>query len=459
MFIKSRQFVLSSTVLAMSMILAACGSAPAAPAATSAPAAPATAAPAADAPKATEAPKAEEKPTEAPKPAEKPTNTPEPPAIFGKGDRKVVIWHGWGGDYRKAIEKIFAAYADKNGIVVELLKVDDIGNKVSVAVPTGQGPDIIAWVDDQIGKNVLSEAIQPLNDLGVDEKYLSDNFTATATKAMIYDGKVYGIPESMEALTMICNKKLITADQLPKTTDELIAKSKEYNKAPDKYLFVYNAKNDAYFSAPWWQGSGVTLVTPDGKTEIASENGVKAATLIKSFTEIMPKDIDYGVADTLFKDGKSACIMNGPWSIADYLGKGIEVYLNVLPTVSNSNQPAKPFVGVKMLMLANKAKNAKDAVEVMKFYGSTEVQTELAKVNKQVPANIKAQDAVKDDPIIAGFIAQAANGEPLPNTEFIDAMWEPTGKTVEAIWTGASAPEQAVKDGADAFDKKAKDLK
>lgn len=456
------KFVFSSLAIAAAIILAACGGAapaatkaPAAPAAaTEAPAAAATTAPAADA---TAAPEAAA--TEAPVAGATAAPTAEPPTVFGKGDRKVVIWHGWDGEYRKALEKIFADYATKNGITIELLKVADVGQKVSIAVPTGQGPDIIAWVDDQIGKNVLAEAIQPLNDLGVDEAYLKANFTPVAATAMVYDGKIYGIPESMEALTMICNNALIKSDQLPKTTDDLIAQSKTYNKAPDKYLFVYNAKNDAYFSAPWWQGAGVTLVTPEGTTELASENGIKAANLIKSFTEIMPKDIDYGVADTLFKDGKSACIMNGPWSIADYIAKGIDVSLTPLPIVSSSGQPAKPFVGVKMLMLANKAKNAKDAVEVMKYYGTTEVQVALAKVNKQVPANTAAQEQVKSDPIIAGFIAQAANGAPLPNTEFIDAMWDPTAKTVEAIWTGASTPEQAVKDGADLFAEKVKDLK
>lgn len=41
--------------------------------------------------------------------------------------------------------------------------------------------------------------------------------------------------------------------------------------------FVYNAKSDIYGTAPWWQGSGVTLVTPDGKTELASENGISGA--------------------------------------------------------------------------------------------------------------------------------------------------------------------------------------
>lgn len=333
-----------------------------------------------------------------------------------------------------------------------------MSNKAQLAVPTGQGPDIIVWVDDQIGKNALKQIIQPLDQYGVNEAYLKENFTDTATKAMIYDKKVYGIPESMEALTLICNNKLVKAADVPKNTDDLIKASKAYN-AKDKYLFAYNAKNDAYFSAPWWQGMGVNLVTPDGKTEIASENGVKAANLIKSFTEIMPKDIDYGVADTLFKEGKSACIENGPWAIADYLKAGIDVALYPLPIVSGSGKPAKPFVGVKMMMLANKAKEPKAAIELMKFYGSAEAQTVLGQVNKQVPANKKAQDAVKSDVIIAGFIAQAALGEPLPNNEFIDAMWEPTGKAVEAIWTGASDPAKAVKDAEALFEKKAKDLR
>lgn len=430
--------------------------APAAPAATEAPAA-ATEAPAA----ATEAPAAEASvaPTEAPAaPAADATPTEEPPVNLGTSGPKITLWHGWGGDYYKAIEKIFADYAQKNNVTIELLKVNDIGNKVGLAVPTGQGPDIISWVNDQIGKNVLLQAIQPLNELGVDETYLNENFTETAAKAMVYDGKVYGIPESMEALTIICNSALLPADQFPKTTDDLIAESQKYNAAPDKYLFVYNAKNDAYFSAPWWLGSGVSLVTPEGTTQLDSESGLAAGKLIQSFTQIMPKDIDYGVADTLFKDGKTACIMNGPWSIADYQGKGIDVQLTTIPTVSNSGTPGKPFVGVKMLMLANNAKQPQAAVELMKYYGTPEVQTQLAKANKQVPANKVAQEQVKDDPVIAGFIAQAANGEPLPNTEFIDAMWAPTGKTVEAIWTGAD-PATAIKEGAAAFEEAARDLR
>jgi maltose-binding protein MalE len=464
-----RMLKLLSVFAVMAVLLAACGgggttasptAAPAAggEAATAAPAAggEATAAPAAG--EATAAPAAEE-PTAAPADASAPTAEPTPEVqALGSGSTKVVVWHSWGGEYFTTIQKLFGDYATKNNVTIELVKQSDLNNKVSVAVPSGQGPDIIAWVDDQIGKNALSEIIQPLDQYGVDKAYLDANFTPVAASAMVYKDQTYGIPESMEALTFIYNKALIQEADLPKNTDELIAKSKEYN-GTDKYLFVYNAKSDAYFSAPWWQGAGVKLVTPEGTTELGSENAVKAGELIKSFTEIMPKELDYSVADTLFKEGKAAIIMNGPWSIADYQAAGLDVGLSTIPIVSSSGQPGKPFVGVKLLMLAANAKAPEAAVELMKYYGSTEVQTELAKVNKQVPANSAAQEQVKSDPIIAGFINQAAQGEPLPNTEFIDAMWDPIGKTVEAIWTGASEPQQAVQDGAALFEEKAQDLR
>lgn len=437
----------------LAMVLAACGAQQPA-AQPTVPAGQATPATTPDAPTA-----ASEQPTAVPtEDAAAPTAEPTPaPVALGGGATKIVIWHGWEGDYYKAIEQIFADYAAANNVSIELLRVPDLNNKVQVAVPSGQGPDIIAWVNDQIGKNALSQIIQPLNNFGVDEAYLNANFTPVAASAMVYEGQVWGIPESMEALTFIYNRDLISEDELPQTTDDLIAMAQTFDGAD--YLFVYNAKSDAYFSAPWWQGAGVTLVTPEGETELASEAGVAAGNLIKSFTEIMPREIDYGVADTLFKEGKAAIIMNGPWSIADYQAAGLNIGLATIPVVSSSGQPGAPFVGVKMLMLAQNARSPEAAVELMKHYGSTEVQARLAEVNKQVPANIAAQAQVADDPIIAGFINQAANGVPMPNSEFIDAMWDPIGKTVEAIWTGATAPEQAVQDGAALFEDKAADLR
>lgn len=436
-----RMLKLAGVIGLMTLLLAACGGQQAATPGAAQPTAAAEAGAA--------------QPTAAAAPTEMPTEVPQ---VVGSGTTKIVIWHGWEGEYYKAIQQIFADYATKNNVQIELLHVPDVSNKAQVAVPSGQGPDIIGWVDDRIGDAALNQIIQPLDDYGITQDYLKANFAPVAAEAMIYRGKVYGIPESLEAITFIYNKKLISEADLPKTTDDLIAKAKSYNQPPDKYLFVYTAQ-EIYHNAPWWQGAGVTLVAPDGTTQVASDNGVKVAQLIKSFSEIMPKEIDYNVANNLFLDQKAAIILNGPWAIADYLAKGIDIGLTPIPIVSISGKPGAPFVGVKLLMLAAKAKNPQAAVELMKYYGSPEVQAQLARVNKQVPANLQAQEQVKDDPIIAGFIAQTANGVPLPNTEFASAMWDPFNQMTQAIWTGAATPEQAVQDGAALFNEKVADLK
>lgn len=406
----------------------------------------------------TAAPAAE--PTAAPEqpaaPAEEPTEVPE---VLGSGETTITIWHRWEGEYYNAIQQIFADYATANNVKIELLLVPDVANKAQVAVPSGQGPDIIAWVNDRIGSSALQQIIQPLDQYGIDQAYLTENFAPVAAEAMIYNGQVYGVPESMEAITFIYNKALISEDELPQSTDELIAMAQEYNQPPDKYLFVYNARGDIYAGAPWWHGAGVTLVTPEGTTEVSSPEGVEAANLIKRFSEIMPTELAYDESNTLFLDGKAAIIMNGPWVIADYVAKGIDFGLTPIPTISSSGQPGKPFVGVKLLMLATNAKNPDAAVALMKHYGSAEVQARLAEVNKQVPANLQAQAQAQDDPVIAGFIAQTANGVPMPNTEFIAAMWDPFNKMTEAIWTGAAEPEQAVQDGAALFDEQVMDLR
>lgn len=382
------------------------------------------------------------------------------PEQLGSGETKLVVWHRWEGEYYNNIKQIFADYAAQNNVQIELLLVPDVANKAQVAVPSGQGPDLIAWVNDRIGSSALNEIIQPLDQYGITRDYLTTNFAPVAAEAMIYKDQVYGIPESMEAITFIYNKAMISEAELPKNTDELLAKAKEYNAAnPGKYLFVYNAKADIYGAAPWWQGAGVTLVTPEGTTEVASDKGVQAANLIKQFSEVMPKELAYDESNTLFMDQKAAIIMNGPWVMADYAARKIDVGLATIPVVSSSGQPGKPFVGVKLLMLAANSKQPQAAVDLMKHYGTAEVQARLAKVNKQVPANKEAQEQVKDDPIIAAFIAQSANGVPMPNTEFINAMWDPFNKMTEVIWTGTAAPEQAVQDGAALFEESVADLK
>ncbi len=357
-----------------------------------------------------------------------------------EGDHTVTLWHGWQGEYFTAIEQVFADYqATCPNITVELLEKPDLSNAVTAAVPAGEGPDILAWVNDQIGRNAETGIIAPVTQY-IDADEFNSTYVGPAVQAVTYNDEVWAFPESMEALTFIYNKDLISEEELPQNTDELLEMAASWDKS--EYLFVYNARNDAYFSAPWWNAAGVTVVDEEGTTNFA-ENGEAAGEFIRSLTEHMPAEIDYGIADTLFKEGKAAIIMNGPWYIADLEPAGIDYGLATIPTFSPSGEPGKPFVGVKVVMLTTNAEErgtAEAAVNIMQFYTRAEAQVALAEANKMVPTNTEAaaDSAVMELSDVAAFSAQADLGTALPNTPFMNAMWDPMAKGVECIWTGTN---------------------
>lgn len=373
----------------------------------------------------------------------------EPTAVVlgASGGQRLVVWNNWAGGYASNISGLLGEWASQNNVQLELLNVPDLGTKVNVAVPAGEGPDIIAFVNDQIGKNAELGVIQPLNDLGFDQAYLNENFVETAATAMQYQDQVWGVPESMESIAILYNRDLVSEEDLPATVDELITQAEEFNAANEgKYYFVYQAGSqagDAYHNAPWWYGNGAYYVNEEGEVGLNTPESYAAGELLRRFSTIMPQEIDYDVSRALFTEGNAAMWMTGPWAISDVEAAGINYGVATIPAIAEG-QPAQPFVGVKTMMLAEGAENPEGAAELMRYYGSAEFQAALAEANKQVPANIQAQEQVQDDETIAAFTEAANNGVPLPNTPFMDVMWAPTGEAQAAIWFGTQEPQAAL---------------
>lgn len=360
----------------------------------------------------------------------------------------ITIWHNWQGGYLDAKKAIFANYMKAYpNVTINLVHKDDIATAVTTAIQAGQGPDIVAWVDDLLGKLVKLEAIKPIDGIdGVDMNYMNSNFSKAAVDADTFDGKIYGMPETVEAITMIYNKDLVTPDKLPKTSADLLAFAKSFSQSnPGMYGVVWNAKNDAYFNAPWVYGFGGYYVKADGTVGLTSDGTKAAFNYISSFRGLIPASVDYGVADTLFKEKKAAIIINGPWSVADYAKAGVNYGLAVLPTLPGG-KPAQPFVGVKTLMVGATTQNAGLAVDVMKWFDNKDNEIAQSLANKEIPANkISLGDSSVQALLdVKGFGAQVANGTPLPNTPYMGALWDPVAKALEAVWTGKQSVNDAL---------------
>ncbi len=375
----------------------------------------------------------------------------------------ITIWHGWQGTYLDAKKAIFDAYhAAHPNITINLVQQSSVVDKGITAVKANNGPDILAWVDDSLGRLVDSHTVVPM-DQYISSDFVNSTYSKAAAQAVSFNGHVYGVPETVEAITLMYNKKLVNASDLPKTTDDMLTFEKNYKAKHASGYGVVWPTYDAYYNAPWFYGYGAYYVKSDGTVGLNSQQANAAATFISSFKPYLPKQIDGTAASSLFTSGKAAAIIDGPWSYADYAQKaGIDVGFATLPVVSeNSNTPASPFVGVKSLWATKNAKDLATVADIMKFYTNKENQVSMIQKTGEIPSNsAAAQDtAVTSNPAIAGYAAQAAVGTPLPNTPYMSALWKPVADALTAIWTGNQTPTAALTAAQNAANKGVQDIK
>ena len=168
--------LLFSLLVVASIVLTACGGG----------AAPATEAPAA----ATEAPAAA---TEAPVATEAPAEVIE-----------VTFWHayGTGSAEETAMAAILAQAAiDMPQYKINVLQVpfNDIFTKYDTDVAAGGGPDMFVAPNDNLGGQVRTGTIADITDIAAGK--LGD-YSELSQGGMMYDGKLYGLPDSLKAVAI-----------------------------------------------------------------------------------------------------------------------------------------------------------------------------------------------------------------------------------------------------------------
>jgi arabinogalactan oligomer / maltooligosaccharide transport system substrate-binding protein len=368
----------------------------------------------------------------------------------------ITIWHQWDGAYLDAITAAFNQYtAEHPNVTIDLSKPEDVSNALSVAIPAGQGPDIIGWANDQIGTQALAGNIIDLGTLGVDQAFLNSTYEPAAVKGVVWQDKIWALPESQEAIALVYNKDLVTDKYLPTDPtnfDDLYTKAEQFQKDTGKVLICNQGfgASDAYHVAPIYFGFGVpTYIDDTGKVYMNTPEAIKAGEWLKKIATVSLKDNSYDICNSAFADGSVGMWWTGPWAIANIEKAGINYGIVSM---------GKPFVGIKTLMITKNAVDrgtAATALDVIKYFTSAEVQKTVALANKTIPANTAAikDPAVAALPTLAGFGASANLGVPMANTPYASAQWGPIGDASAAIYTGAQEPQAAL----DAAQKAAED--
>ena len=416
------------------MLLAACGGA-ATPPPTQPPAAAPTQPPAAA-------------PTEPP--AAAPT---EPPAAEPV---KLTMWSQDGGTAGEVIKSIVdECVAADPSIAVELVNYDTekLRENFQTSALAGTGPDLMWTVNDHAGPFTTADLIQPVDNLGID----LGQFVPGALESVVLNGQTWGIPVGYgNNLMLLYNKKLV--DKAPADTTEMIQMAKDFMAAnPDKVGLAFN-QQEPFWLVPWLGGFGGKVFAEDGKTpSLNTPEMVKTLALVSQFKntdKIMPNECDYACADTLFKEGKAAMIINGDWSLGGYAGSGAEITAtkNIdlgtapFPKITGADYP-KPYTSGKYIMFPKDLapEQLAGALKLTQCLISDKVQLRLLEELKRLPATTKLfnDPTVTSDPILAGSAADLLNGTGMPAATEMRCNWDAMKPNLIEVLNGNMTPEDA----------------
>lgn len=374
---------------------------------------------------------------------------------------KLVIWESTGPE-TEFLNKVKAEYTKKTGVEIEVVGIDQLAQAAKLALdgPAGKGADVVVWPHDRIGQSVLEGIIAPLN---LSKSQLSQYIDSTV-QAMSYGGKVYGVPYSLETTALIYNKDLMP--KVPATIDELIKVATDINKTGKKG-FLFDITN-FYFSYGFLGGYGgyVFKTTKTGldvkDLGLANKGAVQGADILKKFrtSGLVPEGTDYGVADGLFKEGKVAAIINGPWAFAEYKKAGVNYGIAPLPKLSNGKYP-QSFIGVKGYYVSAFSKQKEEATKFILWLTSKEIAYKHYQSNAIIPTSKAVLDMkeFKENKDYVAFATQASRGIPMPNVPEMGQVWDPMKNAITYILKGEAATRAALQDAVETIKENIAEMK
>ena len=164
---------------------------------------------------------------------------------------------------------------------------------------------------------------------------------------------------------------------------------------------------------------------------------------------VIPRESDYDVADALFKEGRAAMIINGPWSWEGYVEAGIDIGLAPIPRISETGNWARPMVSAKGYSVnVNLSPEKYESVrDVLLYLTGPDVQTEMARrlATNPVHRRALADSSILSNELIVDSMRQIDLGRAMPLHPALRQIWDGARGPYQLVMNGAVSAEQGAK--------------
>ena len=330
--------------------------------------------------------------------------------------------------------------------------VEDLRQNTQTAYMGGQGPDVVLSPFDHVGPFSIMGLAQPLDDLMSQD--MKDKYIDAALPGMSLNGKTYGVPITMgNHLMLMYNKNIV--DEAPETMAELIEVAKantvdeDGDGLVDKYGLAYNL-NEPFWWAAFHGGYGGWVFDEEYNPTLNTEATVDALEFVHSLKfehEIVPRESDYDLMDSLFKEGNVAFIINGDWSIEGYQNaENIDLGVAPIPKFEKTGKYGQPMTSGKGFIVLSDLPEQKQiaVINFIDFMTSTAAQ-ELFVDNNFLPSNDQAYGLpqIQNDPVMKGSAEQLRKGKAMPVVPEMRGIWDAVRPALQSVMSDDLKPAEA----------------
>ena len=399
-------------------------------------------------------------------------------------------WEKWSGTAADAMSEVVEDFnASQDRIRVEITFVNQITQKLPLAMASGNPPDVCGLWSGMLNEYAAQSGLNPLNrrlnEAGIQRSDYSPIFWDQCERK----GFMWALPSTTEIFALYWNKKKLrdagldpevppaSIAELDKMAERMtrvkVVRDEKEVQLPFAELSDEEKETHAFdivemgflpieprwagmwiywFGGALWDGSGqVTADTPENRSAFSwyrsymdkygAENILKFGAAIENVLKLKSPVLTGAVAMTL----QSSLLFE---TIEEHVPE-LEWAAAPFPSVDPNAWPDVTIAECEVLVIPKGAKHPDEAFEFIRYVNT---QTVMEKLNlghrKFSPLRNVSEDFVRNhpNPYIDIFLrlAQSPNARTPPRT----MIWNEYGKdlniAVEAVFKGAVTPEQAV---------------
>ncbi len=334
-------------------------------------------------------------------------------------------------------------------------ETEELRSGFQAAALAGTGPELVFGPSDTLGTFVtmgIVQDMQPWFPASRQEDFLEQALTWLPAPGdegqwLVQIGDRVG-----NHLALVYNRNLISDP--PRDTNELVELAVQSTRNTDngkQYGLVWNFV-EPFFLIPFITGQGGWVFEEGTSIPNLDTPEVTAALAfvadLQNKYKVLPANCDYETADSLFKDGNAAMIINGDWSWSQYLeNEKIDAVVVPLPVVASTGLPMGPMVATKgySLNVHTTGEQAEAAMKLVQFMTAAETQREFTRRLKTLPSrkSLLNDPLLASDPTLVASAQQMKNGRAMPVVPELRAIWDGMRPSYQELLGGGVTPSQA----------------